>query len=172
MPAFPACRAWTSPATSSQVRGLITRSPSWRGGSSHRDCPPPASSSHLCTELCYLQRAGANLQTLCLPGPGSLPVSWAAPGAFPTLEALNISANNLSGSLPPEWGANGTGLFRLQRLDLQQNGLEGYLPDLWGPGFQVSITPSIESHQHLFLLALQPRHPCTAWVPLVLLVAL
>lgn len=59
------------------------------------------------------------------------------PGAFPTLGALNISANNLSGSLPPEWGANGTGLFRLRKLDVQQNGLQGYLPDAWGPGFQV-----------------------------------
>lgn len=63
------------------------------------------------------------------------------PGAFATLEALNISANNLSGPLPPEWGANGTGLYRLQKLDLQENGLEGCLPDAWGPGFQVSHLP-------------------------------
>lgn len=68
---------------------------------------------------------------------GSLPSPWATPGAFPSLAALNISANNLSGPLPPEWGTAGSAFGRLQTLALQENGLEGYLPDEWGAGFQV-----------------------------------
>ncbi len=68
---------------------------------------------------------------------GPLPASWASLGALPSLSSLVLSANNLSGSLPPEWGANGTSLTRLRKLDLRQNGLSGYLPDLWGAGFKV-----------------------------------
>lgn len=85
--------------------------------------------------------------------PGPLPAAWANPGAFPSLTSLNISANNLSGPLPPEWGANGTTFGRLQKLDLRENGLEGYLPDEWGPGFQVI------AHSPFLDLA-QCRLPC------------
>ena len=51
-----------------------------------------------------------------------------------------MSANNLSGPLPPEWGANGSTFERLQSLSLQENGIEGYLPDAWGAGFQVGTS--------------------------------
>lgn len=68
---------------------------------------------------------------------GPLPASWATPGALQSLSTLVLSANNLSGSLPPEWGANGTSFVKLAKLDVRQNGLGGYLPDLWGPGFKV-----------------------------------
>jgi hypothetical protein len=52
---------------------------------------------------------------------------------------LALAANNLSGTLPPAWGANGTSLRGLMRLDVRQNALTGYLPDVWGSGFQVSF---------------------------------
>ncbi len=70
---------------------------------------------------------------------GPLPASWATAGALPSLSTLVLSANNLSGSLPPEWGANGTSFVKLRTLDVRQNGLGGYLPDLWGPGFKVRL---------------------------------
>jgi hypothetical protein len=76
---------------------------------------------------------------------GPLPATWASQGALPSLSTLVLSANNLSGSLPPEWGANGTSFTGLRKLDVRQNGLSGYLPDLWGAGFKVLQRPPLPS---------------------------
>ena len=64
-------------------------------------------------------------------------MAWAVPGALASLETLVVSANNLSGPLPPEWGSSPGAFPALKTLDVRQNGLEGYLPDAWGVGFPV-----------------------------------
>ena len=38
---------------------------------------------------------------------GTLPESWADPGAFPALTSLTLDLSNVSGTLPPSWGSNG-----------------------------------------------------------------
>lgn len=68
---------------------------------------------------------------------GSLPASWAVPKALASLETLVVSANNLSGYLPEEWGTSPGAFPALKTLDVRQNGLEGYLPDAWGTSLQV-----------------------------------
>lgn len=88
---------------------------------------------------------------MCATNAGPLPASWATPGAFPSLTTLIMSANNLSGPLPPEWGANGTTFVKLRKLDLRQNGFSGYLPDAWGSGFRVILS-------RLLLLNLSGHH--------------
>ena len=47
---------------------------------------------------------------------GSLPVAWAVPGALASLETLVVSANNLSGPLPVEWGRQPWGVPGAQDL--------------------------------------------------------
>ena len=79
--------------------------------------------------------------------PGTLPESWAAPGALSALLVLVMSNNNLSGPLPPSWGANSTSLGKLLRLDARQNALTGYLPDVWGPGFQARFEFEVRMHR-------------------------
>lgn len=68
---------------------------------------------------------------------------WATPGALPSLETLVVSANNLSGSLPAEWGSTPGAFPMLTTLDVRQNGLVGYLPAAWGTGFQVHAPEAI-----------------------------
>lgn len=76
-------------------------------------------------------------------------MAWAMPGALASLETLLIAANNLSGTLPTEWGVSPAVFPALKMLDVRENGLEGYLPDDWGTGFQVrdrlAVLEEIES---------------------------
>ena len=93
----------------------------------------PATLQHLLSSVKLIY----NLQRPLICGAGSLPVAWAVPGALASLEALVASANNLSGTLPTEWGVSPAVFPALKMLDVRENGLEGYLPDDWGTGFQV-----------------------------------
>lgn len=53
------------------------------------------------------------------------------------LQTLDLSGNELSGELPPEWGFNGT-FPSVQVFDLSRNRLKGAIPDAWAysGGFQ------------------------------------
>lgn len=65
---------------------------------------------------------------------GSLPDSWAEPGAFPRLNLLTIASGGLNGTLPAAWGRVGA-WPALQKLYLEGNQLQGQLPPEWGtPG--------------------------------------
>lgn len=38
---------------------------------------------------------------------GTLPPEWGQNGSFPSLRALNLNNTGLQGTLPPEWGRPG-----------------------------------------------------------------
>ena len=52
---------------------------------------------------------------------------------LPHLQVLNLYKNNLSGSLPPQWGSSSSeqGLGELQIIRLDQNDLTGTIPIEW-----------------------------------------
>lgn len=99
---------------------------SWRCGR------PPAKQLHIQTASYSAHRG------LYLPPAGPLPPSWSA---LPRLEVLALHSNQLSGSLPSEWGGGAAAAAAegsaglggsLMRLDLASNELEGGLPRAWG----------------------------------------
>ena len=65
---------------------------------------------------------------------GSLPAGWSSA----TLADLDVSANTLTGTLPPDWAS---GLPKLSMLHLVGNQLQGTLPEPWLAGaFAVPLT--------------------------------
>ena len=62
---------------------------------------------------------------------GTLPSSWALPGAFPALFTLALWDTLLNGHLPASWGQNGS-FTALKNLQLASMGLTGSLPAQWG----------------------------------------
>ena len=71
--------------------------------------PPPAAGSlpdswaSSMTQLTSLLLGGGSLS-------GALPPSWQAPSAWGALQVLDLSDNNLSGTLPADWGSTLTSL--------------------------------------------------------------
>ena len=66
----------------------------------------------------------------CTHVTGSLPPSWSAPGALPSLSVLHLQDTLLTGSLPPSW-ANQEALPSLFFLYLDGNLMTGSLPQSW-----------------------------------------
>ena len=62
---------------------------------------------------------------------GTLPLEWGAPGAFPALTTLNLGQNTLTGTLPAAWATPGS-FPALQTLELLYNNFFGQLPEAWG----------------------------------------
>ena len=64
---------------------------------------------------------------------GSLATSWGAKDSFGALTSLDLSNNSFTGALPPSWG--NSSFRRLTKLSLEDNGVSGTLPPAWsGPG--------------------------------------
>lgn len=60
---------------------------------------------------------------------GPLPdTAWAQKGSLPKLHALDLSSNQLTGTLTTEWS---TALTGLTSLDLTTNQIGGGLPESW-----------------------------------------
>ena len=57
-----------------------------------------------------------------------MPPEWGA--GFPLLRQLNVSFNQLNGTLPDSWGQAGA-LPALRLLDLSSNQLAGGFPGAW-----------------------------------------
>lgn len=87
---------------------------------------------HLSEGLRYLDLSSNNLE-------GPLPSNWSEES---TNRLLNLSLANceLTGSLPPEWGAPGA-LTSLQMLELQGNHLAGSLPTSWATKARLGCAP-------------------------------
>ena len=66
-----------------------------------------------------------NTQCVCANLGGPLPDSWSG---MKNLEYLDLSRNQLNGTLPSSWGSS---LTRLQNLDLFGNFFQGTLPPEW-----------------------------------------
>ena len=66
---------------------------------------------------------------------GTVPQTWAQPGAFPNLSVLVIMDVPLTGTLPPHWGSNGSfpvlGVLELGS-DSPGAPFSGTLPPEWG----------------------------------------
>ncbi|KAL4437441.1 hypothetical protein ABPG75_004580 [Micractinium tetrahymenae] len=62
---------------------------------------------------------------------GTLPPEWGAQGALPALQNLYLNDNQFTGSLPSSWGAPGS-FPQLSLLRLDDNRLTGGLPGSWG----------------------------------------
>ena len=61
---------------------------------------------------------------------GSIPISWAAKGVFPSLSTLHIENVPMTGSLPQVWGNEACpGLIDLELTNLS---ISGTLPAEWG----------------------------------------
>ena len=69
---------------------------------------------------------------------GTIPVTWALPGAFPSLQDFQIESTQVSGTLPPSWGANGS-FPALILLELDSSPLTGTLPAEWADGAAFSF---------------------------------
>ena len=62
---------------------------------------------------------------------GTIPLSWAGPAAFPALQALQLQATQLTGSLPAALGTNGS-MAALVFLEVDSSPVSGTLPEEWG----------------------------------------
>ncbi|BDA50370.1 MDIS1-interacting receptor like kinase 2 [Coccomyxa sp. Obi] len=66
---------------------------------------------------------------------GTLPPSWGSFASFPKLTKMNLAFNtNLGGTLPASWGGYGGSLQLLNRLELNNCNFTGSLPGLWASG--------------------------------------
>ena len=63
---------------------------------------------------------------------GTLPEEWDSPLAFPKLQVLVLENNNLTGTLPSNWGNQG--FTHLNTLWLGKQDLHGSLPATWAGG--------------------------------------
>ncbi len=92
---------------------------------------------------------------------GSLPDSWASNDSFPMLNYLSIESMALTGTLPSSWGQNGA-FSALQSLYLTNTSLAGNLPTSWASeGSFVGLTYLDLRYNHITgVHAL--RRPCGA----------
>ncbi len=58
---------------------------------------------------------------------GTLPESWASPGAFPNVQEMILYNSSIGGGVPASWGSPG-GFPKLQRLNLGSSSLQGSIP--------------------------------------------
>ncbi len=65
---------------------------------------------------------------------GSLPAEWGAANAFTVLEHLTLGDNPLAATLPATWGTQG-GWRMLSILNISDAPIYGPLPEAWGQGF-------------------------------------
>lgn len=77
-----------------------------------------------------------------------MPASWSEPGAFASLTSLTLDLSNLSGTLPPSWGGNGSFpvLNSLSLGPLLSPGLSplaGSLPAEWSSPAAFSMLTSL-----------------------------
>ncbi len=92
------------------------------------------SQAHTC---CFLHQYGtyAESPSLSLPFPPAQTIIGTLPPAFLNgfnsshAKGINLSANMLTGTLPPDWGANYSTV--LERLDLSRNYFNGTIPSSW-----------------------------------------
>lgn len=94
-------------------------------------------SSILCTSLQQHLSLGADLVPVhCMMLAGTVPQTWAQPGAFPNLSVLVFMNVPLTGTLPPYWGSNGSfpvlGTLQLGSDSPSATPFSGTLPPEWG----------------------------------------
>lgn len=79
---------------------------------------------------------------------GSLATKWGATGAFGAMTNLDLSSNGLTGSLPGAWG--GASFQKLTHLSVASNRVEGALPPAWaGPGHWPALSKLMVQYNSL-----------------------
>ena len=87
---------------------------------------------------------------------GTLPGQWGLNGSFPALVNLTLSFNpGISGSLPDVWGVSRTSFRKLKALELNNCNLTGTLPAAWAAQLPALREVNVSSN---FLTGMPPAH--------------
>ena len=88
---------------------------------------------------------------------GTLPGQWGLNGSFPALVNLTLSFNpGISGGLPDVWGISRTSFRKLKALELNNCNLTGTLPAAWATQLPALRGVNVSSN---FLTGMPSAHP-------------